>query len=147
MYKRRLAHQDDEHTQWKQLTTHIQRLLLQAKNETHNETVARTSSEQTIKQLRLDLTKLREQQQQKLKDLKQTSLIFGPNASNDRAHMFKSELSSAIRKIRQDFERENDQQRNELYTQFTQSYDEIARQYPDLGHLFLNEREQERIGK
>jgi hypothetical protein len=59
--------------------------------------------------------------------------------------MFKSELSSAIRKIRQDFERENDLQRNELYTQFTQAYEDIAKQYPDLGHLFLNEREQERI--
>ena len=145
MYKRRLAHQDDEQTQWKQLTTHIQRLLLQAKNETHNETVVRTSSEQTSKQLRLDITKLREQQQQKLKDLKHTALVFGPNATNDRAHMFKSELSSAIRKIRQDFERQNDLQRNELYTQFTQTYDDIARQYPEIGHLFLNEREQERI--
>jgi hypothetical protein len=145
MYKRRLAHQDDEHTQWKQLITHIQRLLLQAKNETHNETVARTSCEQTTKQLRLDLNKLREQQQQKLKDLKQTTLIFGPSSTNDRAHMFKSELSSAIRKIRQDFERENDLQRNELYGQFTQTYEDIARQYPDLGHLFLTEREQERI--
>lgn len=145
MFKRRLAHQDDEHTQWKQLTTHIQRLLLQAKNETHNETVARTSCEQTTKQLRLDLNKLREQNQQKLKDLKQTTFIFGPGAANDRAHMFKSELSSAIRKIRQDFERENDLQRNELYTQFTQAYDDVARDYPDLGHLFLNEREQDRI--
>jgi DNA repair exonuclease SbcCD ATPase subunit len=59
--------------------------------------------------------------------------------------MFKSELSSAIRKIRQDFERENDLQRNELYGQFTQAYEDIAREYPDLGHLFLSEREQERI--
>ena len=145
MYKRRLAHQDDEHTQWKQLITHVQRLLLQAKNETHNETLARSTTEQTIKQLRLDLTKLRDQHQQKLQDLKQTSLIFAPNSNNDRAHMFKSELSSAIRKIRQDFEKQNDQQRNELYVQFTQDYDNIARQYPDLAHLFLNEREQERI--
>ena len=145
MFKRRLAHQDDEHTQWKQLITHVQRLLLQAKNETHNENVARTSCEQTTKQLRLDLNKLREQQQQKMKDLKQTTFVFGPGASNDRAHMFKSELSSAIRKIRQDFERENDLQRNELYGQFTQAYEDIVRQYPDLGHLFLNEREQDRI--
>jgi hypothetical protein len=145
MYNRRLAHQDDEHVQWKQLITHIQRLLLQAKNETHNETVGRTSCEQTVKQLRLDINKLREQQQQKLKDLKQTTLILGPSSSNDRAHMFKSELSSAIRKIRQDFERENDLQRNELYGQFSQAYEDIARQYPDLGHLFLSEREQERI--
>ena len=145
MFKRRLAHQDDEHTQWKQLITHVQRLLLQAKNETHNETAARTSCEQTTKQLRLDLNKLREQQQQKLKDLKQTTFIFGPGAANDRAHMFKSELSSAIRQIRQDFERENDLQRNELYGQFTQAYDDIAREYPELGHLFLNEREQDRI--
>jgi len=145
MYNRRLAHQDDEHAQWKQLITHIQRLLLQAKNETHNETVGRTSCEQTAKQLRLDINKLREQQQQKLKDLKQTTLILGPSSSNDRAHMFKSELSSAIRKIRQDFERENDLQRNELYGQFSQAYEDIARQYPDLGHLFLSEREQERI--
>lgn len=145
MYKRRLTHQDDEHTQWKQLITHIQRLLLQAKNETHNETAGRTSCEQATKQLRLDINKLREQQQQKLKDLKQTTLILGPSSTNDRAHMFKSELSSAIRKIRQDFERENDLQRNELYGQFTQAYEDIIRQYPDLGHLFLNEREQERI--
>jgi hypothetical protein len=145
MYKRRLAHQDDEYTQWKQLTTHIQRLLLQAKNETHNETVACTTSEQTAKQLRLDINKLREQQQQKLKDIKQTTLLLGPSSTNDRAHMFKSELSSAIRKIRQDFDRQNDLQRNELYGQFTQAYEDISRQYPDLGHLFLNEREQERI--
>ena len=97
------------------------------------------------KQLRFDINKLREQQQQKLKDLKQSTLILGPSSINDRAHMFKSELSSAIRKIRQDFERENDLQRNELYGQFSQAYEDIARQYPDLGHLFLNEREQERI--
>ncbi|CAF0828757.1 unnamed protein product [Rotaria sordida] len=144
MYKRRLAHQDDEHTQWKQITTHIQRLLLQVKNETHNETITRTSTEQAIKQLRLDLNQLREQQQQKLKDLKQTTLL-GPTLTNDRAHMFKSELSSAIKKVRQDFERQNDLQRNHLYEQFTQAYEDIVRQYPDLGHLFLNEREQERI--
>jgi hypothetical protein len=145
MYKRRLAHQDTEHTQWKQLTTHIQRLLLQAKNEIHNETLTHSSCEQTTKQLRLDINKLREQQQQKVKDLKQTTLILGPTSTNDRAHVFKSELSSAIRKIRQDFERHNDLQRKELYEQFTQTYEDIARQYPDLGHLFLNEREQERI--
>ncbi|CAF1203002.1 unnamed protein product [Rotaria sp. Silwood1] len=144
MYKRRLAHQDDEHTQWKQLTTHIQRLLLQAKNEAHNETITRTSTEQAIKQLRLDLNQLREQQQQKLKDLKQTTLLT-PALTNDRAHMFKSELSSAIKQIRQDYERQNDLQRNNLYEQFTQAYEDIARQYPDLGHLFLNEREQERV--
>ncbi|CAF2523795.1 unnamed protein product [Rotaria sp. Silwood2] len=144
MYKRRLAHQDDEHTQWKQLITHIQRLLLQAKNETHNETITRTSTEQAIKQLRLDLNELREQQQQKLKDLKQTTLL-APALTNDRAHMFKSELSSAIKQIRQDYERQNDLQRNNLYEQFTQAYEDIARQYPDLAHLFLNEREQERV--
>ncbi len=28
---------------------------------------------------------------------------------------------------------------------FTQAYDDIARQYPELGHLFSNEREQERV--
>lgn len=145
MFKRRLAHQDDEQAQWKQLSTHMQRLLLQAKNETHNETLTRGSCEQASKQLRVDIGKLREQHQQKLKDLKQTTFLLGPNGTNDRAHMFKSELSSAIRKIRQDFERENDQQRNELYTQFTQAYESIARDYPDIGHLFLNEREQERI--
>ena len=145
MFKRRLTHQDDEHAQWKQLTTHMQRLLLQAKNETHNETLIRGSCEQASKQLRLDMGKLREQQQQKLKDQKQTSYLLGPNGSNDRAHIFKSELSSAIRKIRQDFERENDQQRNDLYAQFTQTYESIAREYPDIGHLFLNEREQERV--
>ncbi len=43
MYNRRLVHQDAEHTQWKQLMTHIQRLLLQAKNEIQNETITRTS--------------------------------------------------------------------------------------------------------
>lgn len=145
MYKRRLAHQDDEHHQWKQLITHIQRLLLQAKNETHNETLTRNSCEQAMKQLRVEIGKLREQQQQKLQDLKQNTFLFGPNANNDRAHMFKSELSSAIRKIRQDFERENDQQRNELYAKFTQSYEAIAREYPDVAHLFLPDREQERV--
>jgi hypothetical protein len=145
MYKRRLAHQDAEHAQWKQLITHIQRLLLQAKNETQNETITRTSCEKATQQLRFDINKLREQQQQKLKDLKQTTLILAPGSTNDRAHIFKSELSSAIRKIRQDFERQNDLQRNELYGQFTQAYEDIARQYPELGHLFSNEREQERV--
>lgn len=145
MFKRRLAHQDDEHNQWKQLTTHIQRLLLQAKNETHNESITKNSCEQATKQLRADIAKLREQNQQKLVDLKQNTFVFGPNANNDRAHMFKSELSSAIRKIRQDFERENEQQRAALYTKFTQSYESIARDFPDIAHLFLTDREQERI--
>ncbi|UJR30453.1 hypothetical protein I4U23_017986 [Adineta vaga] len=145
MYKRRLAHQEDEHVQWKQLVTHIQRLLLQAKNETQNETIQRTSCEKASQQIRLDINKLREQQQQKLKDLKQSALLLAPSSTNDRAHIFKSELSNAIRKIRQDFERQNDSQRNELYGQFTRAYDDIARDYPELGHLFLNEREQERI--
>ncbi len=71
--------------------------------------------------LRFDINKLREQQQQKLKDLKQTVVILGPSSTNDRAHMFKSELSSAIRKIRQDFERQNDLQRTELYGQIYSS--------------------------
>ncbi|CAF1019169.1 unnamed protein product [Adineta steineri] len=145
MFKRRLAHQDDEHTQWKQLITHIQRLILQAKNETQNETITRTTCEKTTQQLRVDINKLREQQQQKIKDLRQTTLLLAPSSTNDRAHIFKSELSSAIRKIRQDFERQNDSQRNELYGQFTQAYEDIARDYPELGHLFLNEREQERV--
>nr|ACF75526.1 filament protein [Philodina roseola] len=145
MFKRRLAHQDDEHNQWKQLTTHIQRLLLQAKNETHNENLTKNSCEQATKQLRADIAKLREQNQQKLADLKQNTFVFGPNANNDRAHMFKSELSSAIRKIRQEFERENDRQRAELYAKFTQSYESIVRDFPDIAHLFLTDREQERI--
>ena len=144
MYKRRLAHQDDEHTQWKQLITYIQRLLLQAKNETHNEKLTRASCEQATKQLRLDMNRLREQQQHKVKDLKQTTLL-GSNSTNDRAHMFKSELSSAIKNIRLDFEKQNILQRNELYKRFTDTYDDIAQEYSDLGHLFLDEREQERI--
>ena len=145
MFKRRLAHQDDEHSQWKQIITHIQRLLLQAKNETHNENLTRTTSEQTVKQLRVEIGKLRDEQQQKLKDVKHNTFQMGNNSTNDRAHMFKSELSSAIRKIRQDFEHDNDQRRNELYLKFSQTYDTIARENPDIGHLFLNEREQERI--
>jgi hypothetical protein len=145
MYKRRLACQDTEHAQWKQFTNHIQRLLLQAKNEIHNETLTRTSSEKTIKQIHLDLTILREQQQQKLKDLKGSSVFLSSNSTNDRAHTFKSELSTAIQRIRQDFEKQNALHRNELYGQFTQAYEDITRQYPELAPLFLNEREQERI--
>jgi predicted DNA-binding transcriptional regulator len=145
MYQRRLAHQDNEQTQWKQFGTHLQRLLIQAKNEIHNEIVTRSSCEQTNKQLRVDILRLREQQQQKLKDLKQSSYVLGPNSTNERAHTFKSELSNAIRRIRQDFENQNDLHRNELYAQFTQSYDQVAQQYPEFGHLGLNEREQERI--
>ena len=145
MYKRRLAHQDSEHTQWKQFLAHIQRLLLQAKNEIHNETVARSSSEQTIKQIRLDIHRLRDQHQQKLQDLKKSSVLLTTNSTNERAHHFKSELSNAIRRIRQDFDKENDLHRNDLYGQFNRSYDEISRQYPELASSFLNEREQDRI--
>ncbi|UJR16050.1 hypothetical protein I4U23_002963 [Adineta vaga] len=145
MYKRRLGHQDNEQNQWKQLIAHIQRLLVQTKNEIHTESIGRTSGEQKTKQLHGEIARLREQQQQKLKDVKHSALMAGSNSTNDRAHVFKSELSNAIRRVREDFERENDTHRNELYTQFTQSYDSIIRQYPELAHLFLNEREQERI--
>jgi chromosome segregation ATPase len=145
MYKRRLAYQDSEHTQWKQFITHIQRMLIQAKNEIHNETSARSSTEQTMKQIQMNINHLREQQQQKLKELKQSSVLLSTNSTNDRAHMFKSEVSNAIRRIRQDFEKQNELHRNELYAQFTQSYEEIQQQYPELAHLFLNEREQERM--
>ena len=145
MYKRRLAHQDSEHSQWKQSLAHIQRLLLQAKNEIHNETVARSSSEQTVKQIRSEIHRAREQHQQKLQDLKQSSTVFSSNTGNDRAHLFKSELSSAIRRIRQEFDQENELHRNELYGQFTRSYDEISRQYPEFAYMHLNDREQERI--
>lgn len=145
MFQRRLTHQDNEHSQWKQFVTQLQRLILQGKNEINGEIIAHSSCEQASKQLRLDMNKLREQNQQKLKELQQTSSMLGSNSSNDRAHMFKSELSSAIRRVRQDFERQNESHRQELYTQFTQTYEEIARQYPDVGHLFLSENEQERI--
>lgn len=145
MYKRRLAHQDNEHSQWKQCITHTQRLLLQAKNEIHNENLARSTCEQTIKQLHNDMNRLREQHQQKLDDIKHSSTIFNSSSGNDRANTFKSELSNAIRRIRQEYEKQNEVHRNELYGHFTQSYDEISRQYPELAHLFVNEREQERI--
>lgn len=145
MFKRRLAHQDDEHNQWKQLTTHLQRLLLQAKNETQNEILTKNSCEQATKQLKAEIAKLREDNREKLGDLKQKTFVFGPQANNDRAHLFKSELSSAIRKVRQDFERQNDEQRADLYARFTQSYESIARDFPDIAHLFLTDREQERI--
>lgn len=145
MFKRRLAHQENEQIQWKQLIAHIQRLLMQTKNETQTEVLTRATCEQKTKQLQADLARLREQQQQKLKDLKHSALTAGSNSTNDRAHVFKSELSSAIRRVRQDFERENDTHRNELYAQFTQSYDSVIRQYPELAHLFLSDREQERI--
>ena len=91
------------------------------------------------------MSKLREQYQQKLGEMRQTSLMLGVGSSSDRAHLFKSDLSSAIRKVRQDFDRENDIQRQQLYGEFTRMYEEIARQYPELGHLFLNERDQERV--
>jgi hypothetical protein len=145
MYKRRLAHQDDEHTQWKHFTTHIQRLLFQAKNEIQNECLTRTSCEQTVKQIRLDINQLHEQQQQKLKDLQKSSFILNSNSTNDRTHMFKSELSNAIRRIRQDFDKQTDLHRNELYGRFTQTYEDISRRYPELSFFFLNDREQERI--
>ncbi|CAF1019480.1 unnamed protein product [Adineta ricciae] len=145
MFKRRLAHQDNEQNQWKQLTGHIQRLLVQTGNEIHTESLGRASAEQKTKQLHAEIARLREQQQQKLKEVKQSALMAGSNTTNDRAHVFKSELSNAIRRVRQDFERENDTHRNELCTQFSQSYDSIIRQYPDLAYLFMNEREQERI--
>jgi hypothetical protein len=145
MYKRRLAHQDNEHAQWKQFLTDIQRLLSQAKNEIHSENLIRTSCEKTIKQIRIDKIRLYEQQQQKIKDLKQSSTLLNSNSTNDRAHIFKFELSNAIKKIRQDFEKQNDLHRNNLYEQFTQSYENISRQYPELSHLFLNDPEQVRI--
>nr|ACD37583.1 filament protein [Philodina roseola] len=145
MYQRRLTHQDQEHGQWKQFITHLQRLLLQGRNEIHNEIISRTSSEQACKQLRVDMSKLRDQYQQKLGEMRQTSLMLGAGSGVDRAHMFKSELSSAIRRVRQDFDRENDIQRQQLYTEFTRMYEDIARLNPELGHLFLNEREQERV--
>ena len=145
MFQRRLTHQDSEQTQWKQFITHLQRLLLQGKNEGHGEILARTSSEQAVKQLRSEINKLREQHQQKLKDLRQSSIMLGSSSTADRAHVFKSELSNAIRKIRQDFERENDMLRHELYEQFKQAYEDIVRQHADIGHVFLGEREQERI--
>ncbi|CAF0844054.1 unnamed protein product [Rotaria sp. Silwood1] len=145
MYNRRLVYQDNEHAKWKQFISHIQRLLLQAKNEIHNEISIRTSCEQTAQQLRIDISRLREQQKQKLNDLQQSSFILSPNATNERALMFKTDLANAIRRIRQDFERDNDLQRNELYQKFSQSYEDIIRQYSELGSLLMNEREQERI--
>ena len=145
MFQRRLTHQDNEHSQWKQFITHLQRLVLQGKNEINGEIISHGSCEQAAKQLRLDMNKLREHNQQKLKELQQTSLMLGSSSSNDRAHMFKSELSSAIRKVRQEFERQNESHRQELYTQFTHTYEDIARQHPDVGHLFLSDNEQERI--
>ena len=145
MYQRRLTHQDQEQSQWKQFISQLQRLLLQGRNEIHNEIIARTSSEQACKQLRLDMSKLREQYQQKLGEMRQTSLMLGTGSGADRAHLFKSDLSSAIRKVRQDFDRENEIQRQQLYGEFTRTYEEIACQYPELGHLFLNERDQERV--
>ena len=146
MFQRRLTHQDSEQTQWKQFITHLQRLLLQGRNEGHGEILARTSSEQAVKQLRSEINKLREQHQQKLKDLQQSSILLGSSSSTaDRAHLFKSELSNAIRKIRQDFERDNDMLRHELYEQFKLAYEDIVRQHADIGHVFLGEREQERI--
>ncbi|CAF0824931.1 unnamed protein product [Adineta steineri] len=145
MFKRRLAHQDNEHNQWKQLIAQIQRFFVQTKNEIQTEIITRSSCEQKSKQLQDEIVRLREQQQQKLKDIKQSAIMSGSTTTNDRAHTFKSELSNAIRRIRQDFEREHDAHRNELYGQFQQSYQNIARQYPELGHLFLNDREQERI--
>jgi len=145
MYKRRLAYQDSEHTQWKQFITHIQRLLIQTKNEIHNENSARSSCEQTMKQIQMNMNHLREQQQQKLKELKQSSVLLTTNSTNDRAHTFKSEVSNAIRRIRQDFDKQNELHRHELYEQFTRAYEDISRQYPELAHLFLNEREQDRI--
>ncbi|CAF2563706.1 unnamed protein product [Rotaria sp. Silwood2] len=145
MYNRRLAYQDSQQAKWKQFISHMQRLLLQAKNEIHNEISIRASCEQASKQLRIDISRLREQQQQKLNDLQQSSFILSPNATNERALMFKSDLANAIRRIRQDCERENDLQRNELYQKFAQSYEDIIRQHSELASLLLNEREQERI--
>ena len=145
MYQRRLTHQDQEHGQWKQFISHLQRLLIQGRNEIHNEILTRTSSEQACKQLRLDMSKIRDQYQQKLGEMRQTSLMSVAGTGNDRAHIFKSDLTNAIRKVRQDFDRENEIQRQQLYGEFTRMYEDIARQYPELGHLFLNEREQERV--
>ncbi|CAF0777534.1 unnamed protein product [Rotaria sordida] len=145
MYNRRIAYQDTEHEKWKQFINHIQRLLLQGKNEIQNEILIHTSCDQAVKRLRLDISRLHEQEQQKLNDVKQSSFILSSNGTNERALMFKSELGNAIRRIRQDFEREHDLQRNECYQKFSQSYDEIVRQYSEFANFLLNEREQERI--
>lgn len=145
MFQRRLNHQDNEQTQWKQYTGQLQRLLLKAKNEIHGEILNRGSYEQAVKQVTLEIERLREQQKGKLHELQQTTFSIGSSSANDRSQIFKSDLTNAIRKIRQDFERENERHRHDLYKRFTDTYDEIARDNPDISHLFLNEREQERI--
>lgn len=144
MFNRRLTHQDNEYLKWKQFTSHIQRLLLQAKNEIHNEILARTSCEKTATQLRIEMSKLREQQRKSVVDLKKSSYVLSLNSSNDRALTFKSELSNAIKNIRQDFDKQNDLLRNEFFEKFKKSYEDVVRQNPDLA-LFLNERDQQRI--
>jgi hypothetical protein len=145
MFERRLIHQDAEHTHWKQFIAHLQRLILQGKNEIHGEIIAHASYDQACKQLRINTNKLREQYQQKLNDLQQTSAILGVNAGVDRTHLFKSELSSAIRKVRQDFERLNEAQSQELYTKFALNYENIVRNDPNLGYLLLNDDEQQYV--
>ncbi|CAF0816737.1 unnamed protein product, partial [Didymodactylos carnosus] len=151
MYKRRLNHQDDEHLRWKQLAQHIQRLVLQAKNEIQNETIIKTKCEQQKQQLKIDMKSLYEQQQQRINDLKLTT--FGnssssntfSNSGSERAQFFKSELSNAIRKIRQEYERQNDLQRQDLHNQFMLQYTEISKQYPDIQSIFQSEHDQERV--
>ncbi|CAF1594764.1 unnamed protein product, partial [Didymodactylos carnosus] len=74
MYKRRLNHQDDEHSKWAQLIQHIQRLVLQAKNEIQNESITKTKCDQQKQQLKTDMKLLYDNQQQRINDLKLTTL-------------------------------------------------------------------------
>ncbi|CAF1012138.1 unnamed protein product [Rotaria magnacalcarata] len=145
MYNRRLVHQDNEHQKWKQFISQIQRLTLQAKNEIHNEILARASCEKTVSQLRIDISKLNEQQRKRVNDIKKTSYILMSNSTNERALTFRSELSNGIRSIRQEFETRHDSLRSELYEKFKQTYEITIRQNPDFSSLILNELEQKRI--
>ncbi|CAF3361026.1 unnamed protein product [Rotaria socialis] len=145
MYNRRLIHQDNEHQKWKQFISHIQRLTLQAKNEIHNEILARASCEKTVSQLRIEISQLNEQQRKRVNDIKKTSYILTSNSTNERALTFRSELSNGIRSIRQEFENQHDSLRSELYEKFKQTYEITIRQNPDFNSLLLNQLEQKRI--
>jgi hypothetical protein len=62
----------------------------------------------------------------------------------DPSHFFRNELAQAIRDIREEFERLNEQQRTELHNRYMMSYNEliVRHQKPDLDPL---QSEQQRI--
>ena len=143
LLKRRLGDLEDEAKRYKIETQRLLGEIQRISAELDSETLQRVQLENEKSALEEELTFLRQMHAQELEDLRQRSFL---DVGLDSSQFFKSELATAIKEIRNEYETINSNQRNDMEQWYRMKMQEIqTRNRPDSADTVMAREETKKL--